>query len=165
MRRLPLLAIALAACRGVVAPATPSPVDPIDALIGVEQPPRAGIRETASYLIDASGEGNGRWVLAEVTTVGADPARAIVLDLITKHGTPAQSRWRTIAVQRLTPGDSSLTLKLGSCAVSGVKDATVVALGRDNETATRRAWRADTISRRFKSIDAQETTCEAIATP
>lgn len=165
MRRLPLLAIALAACRGGSAPSVPSPVDPIDGLIGVEQPPRAGIREEASYLIDASGQGTGRWVLAEVTTLGSDRNRAIVLDLITRHGTPAQSRWRTVAVQRIARADSTLTLKLGGCAVSGVKDHAVVALARNDETVTRRAWRADTAERRFKPIDARETTCEALTTP
>ena len=165
MPRFALLALALAACGGTSATTTPSPADPIDALIGAEQPPRAGIREVGSYLIDASDRGSGRWVLAEVTTLGSDQRRAIVLDLITKHGTPSESRWRTVAVQRIAPGDSSLALKLGGCMASGVKDHAVVALGRDNETVTRRAWRADTTTRSFKSIDAREISCEALTTP
>ena len=161
MPRFPLLALALAACGGTSATTTPSPTDPIDALIGAEQPPRAGIREVGSYLIDASDRGSGRWVLAEVTTLAPTADRAIVLDLITKHGTPAESRWQTVAVQRIARDDSSLVLKFGGCTVSGVKDHAVVALGRDAETVTRRAWRADTATRSFNSIDTRAITCEA----
>lgn len=153
-----LMTLATAACGSRTAATIPPPQERFAALVGTEHPPRpTGITEVASYLLDETS--GGRWVVAEVQAVG-NPARAVILDEVIARRATGATRWRTAAVQPLRAVDSALTVELGTCAVAGRADRWIVGLTTAaNTPVVRRAWRVDTVARRFTAIDAAKVTC------
>ncbi|MBA2291212.1 MAG: hypothetical protein H0W15_02020 [Gemmatimonadales bacterium] len=158
-RHVILMALATAACGSRTTTTTPPPQDRFAALVGTEHPPRpAGITEVASYLLDESSR--GRWVVAEVKAA-RDPARAVILDEVISRGAAGATRWRTAAVQPVRAADSALTVALGTCSVAGRADRWIVGLTTSAaKPLVRRAWRVDTATRRFTSVDAAKVTCD-----
>ena len=148
--------VVLAGCARAVPEPTPDPVDPLDAVVGVVHPPRrADIIERSSYLVEESDK--GRWVVAELI-VRSPSMRAVSLDEVIARA-PA-TRWRTVAVQRVSPGDSLFPVHLGTCEVSGRHDRLVIGVGNPSVTVpVRHAWRIDTVAKRFVGLDAATVHC------
>ncbi len=153
--------VGLTACAASTPATTPAPRDALDELVGTEHPPlRPGIIERSSFLLDASTQ--GRWVVAELV-VGPERLRAIALDRVITPGTRNEVRYRTVALQRITPSDSLHPVHLGTCAVAGRVDGTVVAVGRPAPNgAIRQAWRADTAKGAFTALDVTGVRCQDV---
>lgn len=154
-----LMVLSTAACGTRTATTAPLPQERFAVLVGTEHPPRpAGIIEVSSYLLDETSR--ARWVVAEVRAAG-DPARAVILDEVITRSASGTTRWRTVAVQPLRAADSALTVELGTCAVAGRADHWIVGLATSSaQPVVRRAWRVDTVARRFTALDAAKVTCD-----